>query len=734
MSFFQELKRRNVFRVVTLYLVAGWLVLQVADVLSGVMGLPDWTLRLIALILGLGLLFVVIFAWVYELTPEGVRKASDVDPDASITGQTGRRLNLVIAGLLALAVGLLAIQTLMPGGGPQPEVAAVEAEPAPAPPPMPSMGKGHPADSKPSLAVLPFVNLSSDPEQEYFSDGLAESLLHLLAQVPELQVAARSSSFRFKGQAADIGAISQQLKVAHVLEGSVRRAGSTIRVTAQLVKTDDGFQLWSGTYDRELEDVFAIQDEIAGHVSEALQVALLGKADEPIEARDTALDAYEAYLRGRQQMAVATYESLRQATVYFEQALAIDPEYLDALVSLAETLTLSANAGLFQFDELAVRLGPVLEHFERIAPDSPYVWVIRGYQDFPNGGPYVPETIAQFRRAWEMAPDDTFVAYHYATMLNWGDRPVEAIAVASRALESDPLSEALTMRMGFAHFINAEYEAAARYGRKLRALEPDRPTGFQIVGDAVAELGEFAVSFDAYEESRARDPEDPEGTTNLAVVLLAMNDPALALATIDELPDGKRSLLIPTLTRALIHMRRGELETAVSLLAGPAAENAAPRAWSSFAAALLLVHLYGSGAEIPQEILDWAVASDLESPALDSHGAFWFKLARVPELRRSGRNDLAEAVLAAGREAVQDRGARIEPSMLAIHYAEQDIEGVIALMEEDLADGASSFWWLYYDNAILEFASDDRRYQELLSAYRSHADQQLALHLESERP
>ena len=252
MSFFEELKRRNVFRVGIAYGVASWLLLQVADLVLENINAPEWVIQSMMLMVGLGFIAVLVIAWVYEMTPEGIKKESDVDRSQSVVGDTGKKLDRIVIAFLIVAVAVL----LYRQSGDQPIEPTIPAEPTVAG--SVSSETEAPITIQKSVAVLPFVNMSSDPEQEYFSDGLSEELLNRLAKNDQLHVAARTSSFQFKGQNLDIADIGRQLKVANILEGSVRKAGNRLRITAQLIQVDNGYHLWSETYEREIDDIFAI--------------------------------------------------------------------------------------------------------------------------------------------------------------------------------------------------------------------------------------------------------------------------------------------------------------------------------------------------------------------------------------------------------------------------------------------------------------------------------------------
>jgi TolB-like protein len=318
-GFFAELKRRNVFRVAVAYLVAAWLLLQVTDIVLDNINAPDWIIQVFMLALVVGLPVALIFAWAFEMTPEGLKREKDVDRSRSITHHTGRKLDRVIIGILALAVVVLVVdrvrhaqQDEIPGSA---ETAAADS-----------------AEAAPSIAVLPFVNMSSDPEQEYFSDGISEEILNSLAKVKELRVAGRTSSFAFKGQNQDLRQIGDTLGVEHILEGSVRKSGATVRITAQLIQVDDGFHLWSETYDRELTDIFAIQDEISSAILEQLKAHLVGLAETPAPAAADRTDSavYDLYLLARQRIYERKGPSIQAAAELLDRAIARDPQYAPA--------------------------------------------------------------------------------------------------------------------------------------------------------------------------------------------------------------------------------------------------------------------------------------------------------------------------------------------------------------------------------------------------------------------
>ncbi len=333
MSFISELLRRNVIRVGMAYVVIGWIVAQVAEFAFENFGAPDWVLKSFVVVLLLGLPLVLIFAWAFEMTPEGVKREKDVDRSSSITSKTGRKLDFFIIGALVVALGYFIWERQA-----RDEPAAIVTESMPA-----KSGAGADvadATAARSIAVLPFVNMSSDEEQEWFSDGLTEEILNALARTPDLLVAARTSSFKYKGSSEDIPTIAKALGVAHVLEGSVRRGGDQLRVTAQLIRASDGFHLWSQTYDSNPEDVISIQEEIAVEIATALETAMDPEAlAHMISTGTDSVPAFNAYLQGLAAdiSTVSTGDAYKflAAQAAFERAVELDPEFALAHAELA---------------------------------------------------------------------------------------------------------------------------------------------------------------------------------------------------------------------------------------------------------------------------------------------------------------------------------------------------------------------------------------------------------------
>ncbi len=321
MSLFQELKRRNVIRVAALYLVSSWVLLQLTDVLSSLLNVPEFAGSIVVLLLILGFIPVVIFAWVFEMTPEGLKREADVDRFQSQTPVTGKKINLLIIVLLVIAIGGLVADRLIPEASVEAVDVLVESSDGP-------------IDAL-SIAVLPFADLSQDQDQQYFTDGLSEELLNLLVRVDDLHVASRTSSFAYRGSTLSVPEISQALRVGHILEGSVRKDGDRIRITAQLIEAETDRHLWSENFDRELVDIFAIQDEIANAIVQQLTGKLGVGAERAIsvDVATESLDAYEMYLTARELFLKRA--ELPESIRLYRAAVELDPSFARAWEGLA---------------------------------------------------------------------------------------------------------------------------------------------------------------------------------------------------------------------------------------------------------------------------------------------------------------------------------------------------------------------------------------------------------------
>ncbi|HSN73061.1 MAG TPA: tetratricopeptide repeat protein [Steroidobacteraceae bacterium] len=470
-SFFSELQRRNVVRVAVFYVLAAWLVIQVADVLFGMLGVPDWSGRLVLGLLALGFPIALVFAWVFELTPEGVKKQREVDLQRSIVHETGRKLNVAIGILAVIAIAGMIVDRWIPRSN----VPAVAEQPIPAP----AAGESDVAtvSEQPSIAVLPFADMSQAGDQEYFADGLSEELLNLLAQIDELKVIGRTSSFQFKGRNEDLRVIGEQLGVANILEGSVRKSGDKLRVTAQLIRASDGSHLWSDTYDRQLDDVFALQDEIASAVVDVLRLKLLGETRSVRAARHDPA-AYNLYLEGRFEGERRTEQSLDRAVTLYREAIERDPGFALAWVGLSIAYQDQAGqTGQLPFDEGYGLARDAVERALAIDPTLPRAHAalarIQGNYDWDWAAADASAT-----RALELAPTDADILGTVGVRDLAMGRFHEGVERFGEAIERDPLRAPLHYNQALALIAAGRYDEAETAARRAVTLAAADSSGY----------------------------------------------------------------------------------------------------------------------------------------------------------------------------------------------------------------------------------------------------------------
>ena len=523
MSFIEELKRRNVIRVAIAYGIAAWFVLQLADVVLENIGAPGWVMQTVMLVLAGGFPLVVIFAWAFEMTPEGIKKEKDVDRSQSITSITSRKLDRMIIGILTVTVGYLLVDKLV----------LQDSSPTPA-----ETAQSEPAevvsveDIGPSVAVLPFVNMSGDKENEYFSDGLTETLLHMLSQLPDLRVAARTSSFAFKGQNISVSEIAGTLGVAHILEGSVQKSGERVRVTAQLIRADDGFHVWSQNYTRPLDDIFAIQDEIANDVASALDASLLAGANQAMRGVETKiLTAYDSYLKGLEQQAIYSYGSLSAAERHFKQALARDPSFTDARLALARNYLLKNQTGLIEKQETIELVEPLLAQVREQQPDNHLARALELVTTIDTNDNALPREeaepmVSELRNLLPLIPTETMVRMVVANMSYFFFRDSQtALQVLEAGLMVDPLDAGLyRVRGRILIDLDRNDEALADF-QKAQKIAPDNPNTYASLASIEEENNHLVAALDWRRKATEVDPQDHELAAGIANILYKLELP-----------------------------------------------------------------------------------------------------------------------------------------------------------------------------------------------------------------
>ncbi len=446
MSLISELRRRNVFRVGIAYVIGSWLLIQVADIVLESIGAPAWVMQVILLFLILGFAATVFFSWAFEVTPDGLRRESDVDRSQSITGVTGRKLDRSITVMLIVALGYFVWESRISDRAPGAEQATVEATGQP----QAETAPGVEADGRKSIAVLPFENRSALVEDEFFTEGIHDDLLTTISKISSMRVISRTSVMKYKDTVPNIREIAKELGVDHILEGGVQRAGNMVRINVQLIGTATDEHLWAEIYDRELtaENIFLIQSEISQAIAEALQATLSPEEQEKINVVQTRnLEAYESYLLGRKLWTARTAESNAESVKHFQRAIDLDPGYALAYVGLSD-------AYLFKVE------------YEGIAPGEVYPLAERALQtalqlDDQLGEAYASRGLLKrqardyaganidFLRAIELNPNHLPTYNWYAGLLGSEGRSEDALAMFRKGLALDPLSAVIRSNIGF---------------------------------------------------------------------------------------------------------------------------------------------------------------------------------------------------------------------------------------------------------------------------------------------
>src|SRR5262245_33903910 len=473
-SFFTELKRRNVYKVAVAYTVIAWLLIQAASILFPTYEAPSWVMKVFVAIVALGFPISLVIAWAFEMTPQGIKRTEKVSPNEYIPQWSLRKFAALIVVIALLATGLLMFQLFRRGSASRETPASI------------------PAPVQKSIAVLPLLNESGDPGNEYFSDGLSEELIAALAQINELKVIGRSSSFRFKERKEENKTIGEKLGVATLLEGTVRKQGERVRIVAELINAADGVELWTRTFDRQLKDIFAVQEEIARAVAESLKMTLLrsGSAQKSVTKN---VEAHNAYLQGHFHLVRRNVEDFRKAIDYYDQAIELDPEYALAYAERAEAWTLlgdltgqrpTAYPKARSDAEKAVAIAPAL------AEARAALGFVRCFVDwkFADG-------LAELKRAKELSPANPTANDLLARIIVYLGRFDEAERQARQAVELDPLSTVAQANLARVLFYAGKLDEADAVARKSAELQPTGASNhrWQVLVSAQRGDGEAAL-------------------------------------------------------------------------------------------------------------------------------------------------------------------------------------------------------------------------------------------------
>src|SRR5882724_7638798 len=545
-SFFAELKRRNVYKVAIAYAVVSWLLIQAASIFLPAFNAPQWAMQIVILIVVVGFPIALVFSWACEITSEGIKRESEIEPNKSITAHTGRKIVALTIVLAVVATGLLIFQFVRARTTSTPrqsEAATV---------------------SNKSIAVLPFDNLSGDPQNAYFSEGVQDEILTRLAKIAELKVISRTSTQRFRSAPNDLRQIAQQLGVANILEGSVQKANDQVRVNVQLINALTDVHLWADTYDRKLTDIFAVESEIAKNVAENLKAHLNSRAEEVLAARPTENpEAHELYLKGRYFWNRRSTASLRKAGDYFQKAIDLDAKYALAYAGLADVHSLvPVYAGTAPQDDVPKALAAARKAVEL---DD---WLAESHTSLGNAlvsSVQLKAAEAEFRRALELNPNYATAHQWLAECLFGQGRFSESLAENERAHELDPLSLIINASYASSLAGAGRYEEAVQQARRTLDLDPELVPGHEILGQIYEDEGKLNEAIIEYSKANKLGP-TPSNFAMLAHAYAKTGRMGETRKILDKLTDLSAQQYVGAYPLAIVHLALGEKDEALRLL------------------------------------------------------------------------------------------------------------------------------------------------------------------------
>lgn len=520
MSLFAELKRRNVFRVAIAYLALAWLIIEAASILLPGFGIPDWAFRFVVLILALGFVPALVFSWAYEITPEGLKRDSDVVRDDSITNVTAKRLDLMTISLIVVALAIIVIDRFWLSPRPQ-DVAATSTERTVDELQQPVSGLID------SIAVLPFANRSANPDDAFFVDGIHDDLLTHISQIRSLKTISRTSVMQYRGSTLSAPEIAEELGVAVILEGGIQRAGDQVRINVQLIdaRTDD--HIWAEIYDRQLtaSNIFAIQSEIAASIAEVLRAKLTPSTRERIDSIPTkSLKALEAYFLGRQNMSTRRVADLRLARGYLEEAVTLDPGFALAYVSLADTYLLLGSYGGMDIEESFARSAAAADQALALDPDLGAAHASVAKRLGLEGN--VQDAEASFKRAIELNPNYAPAYQWYGELLrDLEGRIDDALVTSRRAKELDPKSAIIVKDYAESLERAGQLDEAIKYYRQSVNLERRLAGGHTSTGRVYATLlGQLDNALAEYEKAISIEPDNSNTVRLIGLIFVELGD------------------------------------------------------------------------------------------------------------------------------------------------------------------------------------------------------------------
>jgi TolB-like protein/Tfp pilus assembly protein PilF len=719
MSLISELKRRNVFRVGAAYGIVGWLLVEVASVFLPTFGAPDWVMKAFSFLVILGFPLALILAWAFELTPEGIKRETAVEPAESIRRSTGRKLDFAIIALLVVALTYVVLDKYVLEAEPESVHALTQAEHAKGATEQASGAE--PAAREKSVAVLPFANRSVKAEDAFFVDGMHDDILTHLAKIQSLKVISRTSVMEYRDTEKNMKTIGRELGAASILEGGVQRSGDHVRINMQLIDAETDDHLWANIYDRQLtaENLFSIQTEIATAIADALRAALSPEERDRLAAVPTEnLEAYEAYLIGRQRLADRTTDAYAKAVEYFERAIRLDPAFALAYVGLAETYVLQvfysglppeetlekARVAAEQALKLDDQLGEAYNALAAIKEDT---------HDYEGAE-------AAFKRALELNPNHVGTYHWYGFMLRDElGRPEEALVLHRRAIELDPLSGPIMTNMVGDLLALGRYDEAMEWIDKVLDVVPNYAGGWETLGSVQRSvLGRLDDALVAYSEALARDPNNAVFLANVGLAYLDIGDPIRAEHWINRSIQIGPENFDSNVAMQLLKLNRGD--EAGALEYAHRANVAKPYAHGALG--VIRDHALRAGRDsealAPYEKSYSELLND-EDPRVDrTNYRAAIDLALI--FSKAGKQQRADRLLDRSLEQIQTMARRsgfgFGIADVQIYAIRGERQKALSTLRQAIAEGWRAYWWYYLEHDLsLESLHGEPEFQAMVS-------------------
>ncbi len=719
-SFFSELRRRNVIRVAIAYGIVGWVLTEIATVIFDAFAFPPWAIQLFISFLVLGFPLVLIFAWAFELTPEGLKREAEVDRSESITGRTGRKLDFAIIGLLVVALSISIVLQVRDDEDDGGTIAVQES-----------------ARNHLSIAVLPFTSRSNDPDNVLFADGIHDDLLTTLAKIGSLKVISRTSVMEYRDTTKNLKEIGNELGVANVMEGAVQKFGNSVRINVQLIDADTDEHLWAESYDRELttKNLFAIQSEISQEIATALKTTLTPEEQSRISAVPTEnLKAYSFYLTGRQHMAQRSLEDLRLARRQFEKAIDEDPSFADAYSGLADSIMLlEYNHNAVSWDETRELVPKYLKAAAALDKENANVYASSGLYkstlwDREKVESARQESIADLERAIELNPNYAQAYFWLALTKAQLELHDETIALYEKALELDPLARIPMSNLGVQYALLGRHQDAIDQWLKTVELHANYDTPPSILGVHLNGLGRFDEGLAWLLKAIKLDP--VSNAFPLAGTYRNLGDLANAKVAVTDFPADHPSYVS---SRVALAWLDGDDETAYQLMRQQVESEEHSRVFTLNNAAYFAIKA-GEYEAARDYLLEASPAlADRAEPDV-SYQDFTDTGALAYAAQRTGENDYADILLKRSLAILEGK-----PRLGLVGYGISDVEfyaimgdkgTALAKLREAVDAGwrGSRFFWLHplADNPFLEPLRGEAEFQAIVAEIEADLARQRA--------